>query len=340
MPTTPAQNLRQRALSMLSKWGPWALSKLGRSAILLLGSSLIIYALLRSTPGDIVNLILGDGVSAEEVAMLRKDLSLDVPIFEGYLGWLRRALTGDLGVSMRVHQGVPVLEVTSAAFLITLSIAGSALGILITISYLIAAYLGPPRAQEMIILGPLKLLNAAPSFIVSMGFIKFANELLRDRYDYGEAPPWYPVGVGIDIDVTWVPIGFAIIVVCLGDGLFTDLFNTLRAELTSLQRSQFINAIRAKGAAPLPHIIKNLIVPTLSIFTARLPLVLSAVIIVEYIFQLGGSGYVLLEAAKHRDLPVIVGMSLFFIFAVIIMNLVLDVVKALVDPREVVRGDS
>ena len=114
-----------------------------------------------------------------------------------------------------------------------------------------------------------------------------------------------------------------------------DLLNALRAEVNQLSSAQFINAIRAKGANPRPHLIKNLIVPTLSIFTARLPLVLSAVIIVEYTFSLDGSGYVLFEAAKRRDLPMVVGVSLCFITAVILMNLILDVVKAQVDPREV-----
>jgi peptide/nickel transport system permease protein len=106
-----------------------------------------------------------------------------------------------------------------------------------------------------------------------------------------------------------------------------------------LNESLFISAVRAKGAAVRSHLIKNLIVPTLSVFTARLPLVLSAVVIVEYIFTLDGSGYLLLQAAKNRDVPVVVGVSLFFIFAVIVMNLILDLVKALVDPREVAKGD-
>ena len=132
---------------------------------------------------------------------------------------------------------------------------------------------------------------------------------------------------------------FAVFAISLGDGLFTDLFNTLRSEFLQAQRSLFINAVRAKGGNPIPHLIKNLIVPTLSVFTARLPLVLSAVVIVEYIFTLDGSGYLLLQAAQKRDVPVLVGVSLFFIFSVIVMNLILDVVKALVDPREVARGE-
>ena len=113
-----------------------------------------------------------------------------------------------------------------------------------------------------------------------------------------------------------------------------DLFAVLRAELHRLRESQFIAAVYARGGSPLPHLIRNLCLPVLSLYTARLPLVLSAVVIVEYIFTLDGSGYLLLEAAKERDVPFVVGLSLFFTLTVIAMNLLLDIAKGLIDPRE------
>jgi peptide/nickel transport system permease protein len=191
------------------------------------------------------------------------------------------------------------------------------------------------------LLGPIQLLNAAPSFVVAICLAKVINEFIQLQLAGGGQipPPWYPIPTYQKITDSIAPFCFAALSISLGDGLFTDLFNALRAELTSLNESLFISAVRAKGAAVRSHLIKNLIVPTLSVFTARLPLVLSAVVIVEYIFTLDGSGYLLLQAAKNRDVPVVVGVSLFFIFAVIVMNLILDLVKALVDPREVAKGD-
>lgn len=322
------------------RWGAWGVSKLVRSALLLVGASFIIYATLRLAPGDVVDLILGLGNSAEDKLALRKEFGLDLGFVGGYIQWALRAITGDLGQSIKVEVGADVLEIAAPAFLITLMIASTSLISLIFISYLLAALFGPPKPRETFLLGPFKLLNAAPSFVIAVCMIKLVNDLVLWWSGGGFINlPWYPLPQYVRLSDSLIPFIFAVLAISLGDGLFTDLFNTLRSELSLVQRSLFINAVRAKGGDPRPHLIKNLIVPTLSVFTARLPLVLSAVVIVEYIFTLDGSGYLLLQAAKSRDVPVVVGVSLFFIFSVIAMNLILDVVKAIVDPREVARGE-
>ena len=79
-------------------------------------------------------------------------------------------------------------------------------------------------------------------------------------------------------------------------------------------------------------------VPFVSAFAARLPLVLGGVVIVEYVFTLDGAGYLLLESSKQRDFPIVVGLSVLFTLAIIVMNLLADLVRAVVDPREVARN--
>ena len=312
-----------------------------RGFSLLIGSSFIIYAVLRSAPGDMVDLILGLNGTAEMKSDLRAEFGLDLNVFEGYLSWATRALSGDLGISITFMPGEPVLYLAGPAFLVTLGIAIFSLLMSIVVAYSLAIVLGPPRPKQAVLLGPIQLLNAAPSFVIAICLAKVINELIQMQLaGGGQIPPtWYPIPTYQRLSDSIAPFLFAAISISLGDGLFTDLFNALRAELSTLNRSLFINAVRAKGAKVRPHLIKNLIIPTLSIFTARLPLVLSAVVIVEYIFTLDGSGYLLLQAAKNRDVPVVVGVSLFFILSVIIMNLILDFVKALVDPREVAKGE-
>ena len=327
--------------SPLMTWIGWVISKLARGLSLLIGSSFIIYTVLRSAPGDMVDLILGLNGTPEMKADLRAEFGLDLSLVEGYLGWASRALTGDLGISITFMPGEPVLELAGPAFLVTLGIAIVSLFMSIAVAYGLAIFLGPPRPRQTLLLGPIQLLNAAPSFVVAICLAKLINELIQFQLaGGGQIPPsWYPIPTYQRLSDSIAPFVFAALSISLGDGLFTDLFNALRSELNNLSNSLFINAVRAKGASVRPHLVKNLIVPTLSIFTARLPLVLSAVVIVEYIFTLDGSGYLLLQAAKNRDVPVVVGVSLFFILAVIVMNLILDLVKALVDPREVAKGE-
>ena len=324
----------------LGIWSRWATIKLARSVALLIGSSFIIYATLRSAPGDVVDLILGLNGDAEMKASLRREFGLDLGLVKGYISWGTRALSGDLGLSIKFMPGEPVAHLAGPAFLITLSIASVSLFISLVIAYSLSILIGPPSNKEAFLLGPLRLLNAAPSFVVAICLSKVINELIVWQLSGGgQIPPiWYPIPTYTEVSESLGPFFFAVLSITLGDGLFTDLLNAIRAELNQLNHSLFINAVRAKGARVFPHLAKNLVIPTLSIFTARLPLVLSAAVIVEYIFSLNGSGYLLLQAAQSRDVPVVVGVSLFFILAVIIMNLILDLVKSLIDPREIARG--
>ena len=314
----------------------WIISRLIRSLALLIGATFIIYATLRSAPGDMVDLALGLNGTDEMKAALRAEFGLDQSLIFGYCNWLFNAIQGDLGSSISFAPGSTVTEIAIPAFCVTIGLTSFALISALTISYIIAYFLGKPSSKQSLFLGPLACFNAAPSFVLSICFAKLINELIHYQLSSGGqiAPSWYPIPTYQSFGESFVPFLLATFAIMMGDGLFTDLLNALRSELNQLQNAQFMNAVRAKGASTTPHLIKNLIVPTLSIFTARLPLVLSAVIIVEYIFTLDGSGYLLLEAAKSRDVPVVVGVSLFFIVSVIIVNLALDLIKAQIDPRE------
>ena len=314
----------------------WILGRSLRSIGLLVGASFIVYATLRSTPGDMVSLI-GMNLDESMKASLRREFGLDMGIILGYIQWMFQALQGNLGKSTTFQPGASVAELAIPAFLVTLSLALLTLIIGMTLAFILTALLGKPHPKQSLFLGPLSFTTSIPSFVLSALLAKGINHLIQWQLSSGgQIPPiWYPLPQYTSIGESVAPFAFALLAITFGDGLFIDLLNALRAEVNQLSSAQFINAIRAKGANPRNHLIKNLIVPTLSIFTARLPLVLSAVIIVEYTFSLDGSGYVLFESAKRRDLPMVVGVSLCFITAVILMNLILDVVKAQIDPREV-----
>lgn len=317
----------------------WVFKRTLRSFALLVGASFLIYATLRTAPGNMVDLILGINGTEEAREMLRAEFGLNQGILMGYFEWMMRALTGDLGRSVTFSPGDYVAEVASTAFVVTLSLSVLSLILSVLLAFTLALVLGRPRPKHNFILTPLSYLNASPSFVVAIVLAHSINAFIYMQLEGGGrmGPSWYPIPTYQAISESLAPFSFAMISISLGDGLFIDLFNVLRAELRSVNSAQYMNAVRAKGAPTLPHLIKNLIVPTLSIFTARLPLVLSAVVVVEYIFTLDGSGYLLLEAARVRDVPLVVGVSLFFIAAVIVMNLILDLVKAAIDPREVTR---
>ena len=148
-------------------------------------------------------------------------------------------------------------------------------------------------------------------------------------------PEWYPIPIYTE---SYMPFIFAMIALVLGDGLFMEYFNSTRSELNAVRNAQFIAAIRAKGAGTTSHVIRNMLVPVAAGYAARLPVVLGGAVIVEYVFTLEGAGYLLLEAAKVRDFPVVVGLSVLFTAVIIGVTVLSDMVRSAIDPREVSHG--
>lgn len=306
--------------------------------LLLVGASFLIYFTIRSAPGDAIDAITPMGTPPEVKEKLAAEFGLDQGPVAGYVTWLGRSATGDFGESLTLEPGRAVMEVAIPAFKATLALSGGALLVCVILAMALAAFLGEPSRRQSLATGLLYVVTASPAFVAGVFFSQGVNAFVR-RYveDAGyETPPWYPIPIYTGESI--MPYVFAGMVLILGDGLFMDVMNTLRAELLAIRNSQFIAAIKAKGASTAPHTVLNMVVPVLSTFASRLPLVLGGVVIVEYIFTLDGAGYALLEASKQRDFPVVVGLSVLFTLAVIAVNITADIVRAAVDPREVARN--
>lgn len=305
--------------------------------LLLVGASFIIYITIRSAPGDAIDAISPMGTPPEVKARLLAEFGLDRDPLTGYFAWLARSITGDFGESLVVASGEEVMVVAWPAFKITLLLSGAALLACLVLALLAAIVMGRPSAKQQVVTGPLYLLTATPSFVVAVVFAQLVNYAVFRWVAGGgyETPIWFPIPIYSESFMPYIFAGFALLA---GDGLFMDFFNTIRAELLALREAQFIVAVRAKGAKTLKHIARNMIVPLVSGYAARLPLVLGGAVIVEYIFTLEGAGYLLLEAARERDFPVVVGLSVLFTATVIASSLLADIIRSFVDPREVARG--
>jgi peptide/nickel transport system permease protein len=141
-PTANSTPTSSNSQSERFTWLLWLVSKVIRGFSLLVGSSFIIYAVLRSAPGDMVDLILGLNGTPEMKSALRTEFGLDVNVLEGYIRWGWRAINGDLGISITFMPGEPVLDLAGPAFLVTLAIAIASLIFSIFIAYLLAYLLG------------------------------------------------------------------------------------------------------------------------------------------------------------------------------------------------------
>ena len=304
---------------------------------LLVGASFVIYLTVRMAPGDAVDAITPMGTPAEVKTQLAAEYGLDRDPLTGYAVWLGRAATGDFGESLAVATGGSVMTVALPAFVKTLALASVSLFVCLALAVLGALLLGVPSAGQQWVTSTLYVLTAAPAFLVALFFAEAMNWTVHRYVELAgyETPEWYPIPIG---STSVMPYLFAGGVLIVGDGLFIDFLNVVRSELANIRMAQFIVAVRAKGARTATHVARNLVVPLVSAYAARLPIVLGGVVIVEYVFTLEGAGYLLLEASKGRDFPVVVGISVLFTATIILVNLISDVIRALADPREAARG--
>ncbi len=326
----------QRAALLLLAIGRRAAAGL----LLLIGASFVIYLTVRLAPGNAVDAISSMATTEEQRQEMMAEYGLDRGPIPGYVAWLGSAAQGDFGVSLTFQAGNEVMDVAIPAFERTLGLCGGALAVCLLVALLGALILGEPRPSQQAITGPLYVVTVAPAFVVAVVFAQSVNYLVDKYIVQGgyEPPVWHPLMGFVEASESLMPFFFAGLVLIVSDGIFMDLLNALRAELLSLRDSQFIAAVRAKGASTLRHLATNMVVPIVSAFASRLPMVLGAAVIVEYIYTIGGAGYVLLEASKLRDFPVVVGVSVLFTAVIIFVNIFADILRALVDPREVARG--
>lgn len=314
-----------------------ALQRATGGLLLLVGATFVIYITIRSAPGDAIDAISPMGTPDDVKLRLAAEFGLDRDPLTGYVAWLVRSITGDFGESLVFAPGAGVMEIALPAYGRTLLLSAVALLVCLAIALGAAILLGQASRRQQALTGPLYVVTSAPSFVVAVVFAQFVNWFVFNYVDQAgyEPPIWYPIPIYTE---SLMPYVFAVVALVAGDGLFMDFFNAVRAELTALRNAQFIAAVKAKGAKTVGHIARNMLVPIVSGYAARLPIVLGGVVIVEYIFTLDGGGYLLLEASRERDFPVVVGLSVLFTATIIVVNLIADLVRALIDPREVAHG--
>ena len=311
--------------------------------------SLLLFAWLRSLPGGPAGALLGDKATPESIAALNRTLGLDQPIPIQYLQYLGRAVTGDFGASL--VSGDPVLAELGRALPATveLSVTALLLAVLagIPLGYLAARYRGRPW-DNVTILGTLVGV-AVPVFF--LGYVLkqvFAVEL-------GWFPPSGRQAVGIDAtDVT----GFAIL-----DGVLTREFDAswdaimhlvlpavalatiplavivriTRASVLDVLESDFVRTANAKGLAPGTvrgrHVLRNALLPVSTTIGLQTGLLLAGAVLTETVFNWGGIGTLIAEGIERRDYPRLQAVVLLGALVYVLVNLLVDLSYAIIDPR-------
>jgi ABC-type dipeptide/oligopeptide/nickel transport system permease component len=298
----------------------FVLTRLVQSLAALAILSVVVFVLARAT-GDPLHLILPMSASEEDFANARKYLGLDRPYVEQYLSFVGRALTGDFGTSLRARK--PVGELIAQRLPNSLRLAAFAM----TVSLLLAFPLGvlaavwkgtaiDRAAQVIAVLG-----QSLPTFWVAIVLI----ELVAGRLQ------WLPAG-GIGGLSSYVLPGFT-----LGWFVVAGMMRLLRSGMLEVLDSEYVKLARVKGVAEprvvWVHALKNALIPVVTFAGIYFSILVTTAIVVETVFAWPGLGRLAYEAISSRDFPVIQAVVLTTAAIVAVVNLGVDCLYALIDPR-------
>jgi len=307
----------------------YLIRRLGTTVPVLVVVSLIVFSIIHLTPGDPVAIMLREEADPAAAAALRKSLGLDRPLPIQYLTWVGRAARGELGRSIRTNQ--PVAEAILERLPVTLSLAGASTLLALAVA-LPAGILSATRRNSVAdVAGTLAALSgiSLPNFwLATLLIFLFSVKL-------GWLPPLGYVSPAKDL---WAGLRSLILpAITLGAAMAAVIMRMTRSSLLEVLQLDFIRTARAKGVLErliiLRHALRNALIPVVTVVGLQAGALLGGAIITETIFALPGVGRLLVDAIFQRDFPIVQGVVLLLAVNFLLVNLVVDIVYACLDPR-------
>ena len=307
----------------------YALKRLLVAIPSLLIASVIVFSLARLVPGDVVTLMMEENQYAQDLEEMRAKLGLDRPIYRQYVEWMGRMARGDLGQSL--YTGKPVLHELAWRLPVSLELGTVALvfAVLIGVPIGIVAAVRQDTLRDYVARSSAILGLSVPGFwlgtlVVVLPAIYFgwSPPIEFTRLDEN---PWRHVA-------QFLLPGFL-----LGVASAAAIMRLTRTQLLEVLRQDYVRTAWSKGLAEprvvLKHSLKNALIPVVTVLGIQIAQILSGTVIFESIFGLPGMGRFLFDAITERDYPVIQGINLVIVATVVLVNLVVDVAYAWLDPR-------
>lgn len=299
--------------------------RLLQSALILLGISLVTFLLLYVLPADPVRQIAGRAATAETVANIRAQLGLDQPFWVQYGRYLAGLFQGDLGRSYLQKTEVATLIASRLPATLQLMAAGIAAELVLGLAMGIAAALMRGRALDQVLMMTSFVTVSAPQFVVSLLLL----------YVFAVKLGWFPIGgygTAAHLVLPAVTLGI------LGSGWYARM---MRSSMIDVLRADYIRTARAKGLTRarvvLRHALPNAVLPVIAMIGIDIGVFMGGIVVVESVFGWPGIGQLAWQAIQRVDIPIIMGVTLVSALAIVIGNLMADLIAPMIDPRITLR---
>ena len=299
----------------------YVLKRLAMMLLVVLGISFIVFTIMNLTPGNAAQMILGQSARPEQVAELEAQLGLNRPFLARYFSYIAAALRGDFGQSYNTR--LPVIGEIMTRFPTTLRLA--------TLAMLIATLIGVPvgvisAIRQYSVIDHISMVTAMlfasiPSFVTGL-LLQLSLAL-----NLGLFPATGAASLK----------SFVLPAVTLSTATMATLTRMTRSTMLEVIRADYVRTARSKGVDErtivVHHCLRNALLPIITVVGVDFGYVLGGSVVIESVFALGGLGTLLITAIRMKDTPVVMGAVMFITVAYSLVNLIVDLIYAFVDPR-------
>ena len=307
--------------------------KLSILLVLLILASIVIFAVLFVLPGDPAQIMLGINATPETLANLRAELGLDKPFWQQYGDWIFRLLSGE--GSRSINYDVPVSELLLSRLWVTGPLALMAMVIAILFSIPLGVYAARHynRIGDVSVMGFTQLGLATPEFWLGI-LLMLLFSVKLGWFPAGGFPGWG--------ESFWGSLKALVLpAVALGVIRAAILTRLTRSSMLEVLQEEYVQTAWSKGlkerSVVYRHALRNALIPVVTITGLQLGQLIAGAIIIENVYYLPGLGRLVFQAIEQRDFPVVREIVLFMAVAVILVNFLVDLFYALLDPRIRVR---
>ncbi len=299
----------------------YLIRRLIQSALILLGVSFITFFLLYVLPADPVRQIAGRSATAETVENIRQQLGLDQPFIVQYGRYLVGLVQGDMGRSYLQKTEVATLVWSRLPATLLLMLGAISCELVLGLAMGIIGALWRGRAVDQVLMVTSFVTVSAPQFVVSLLLL----------YVFAVKLGWFPIGGYGTFAHLVLP---ALTLGILGSGWYSRM---MRSSMIDVLRADYIRTARAKGLTRgrivLRHALPNAILPVIAMIGIDIGIFMGGIVVVESVFGWPGIGQLAWQAIQRVDIPIIMGVTLVSAFAIVLGNLLADLIAPFIDPR-------
>ncbi|MBP3040049.1 ABC transporter permease [Bacillaceae bacterium Marseille-Q3522] len=291
--------------------------------------SVVIFSIVHLTPGDPAAVLLGEEASDEQIQALRSEMGLDQPLIQQYFSWVTGAIQGDLGNSFFMKEPVTAAIVSHLSPTISVAILAGILSLLFSLPLGILAAVHRGTATDQTIMGISLLGMCVPSFLLGLFLILVVGVQLQ----WLPVAGYQPLSAGL-----WEHLKYIILPSVALGAMHTALIARMsRSSLLEVLNMNYIKTARSKGVTErlviYRHALRNAFLPILTVIGQTFGSLIAGAVVTETIFNIPGIGQLIINSVERRDYAIIQGVVLFVTCMYVLINLLVDLLYGVVDPR-------